>query len=53
MYGKGLLYSTQNCNYTKIMISLCNINEKDNNCENYQNISSLLAKGRIFLFIQD
>lgn len=30
MYARGLLYSTQNANYTKITINICNLNKIDN-----------------------
>ena len=51
MKAKGLLYSTQNANFSKITIQMCNVNPIDNDCENLQNISSFMAKGRIFLFV--
>ena len=51
-FAKGLVYSTQNANYTKITISLCDLNQIDNDCETLENIQSLMAKGRIFMFIE-
>lgn len=51
MKAKGLLYSTQNSNYTKITIRLCNISMPDNVCENIENMTNFMAKGRIFLFV--
>jgi hypothetical protein len=51
MRAKGLLYSTQNSNYTKITIYMCNFNQIDNDCESLDSLKSFMAKGRIFLFI--
>ena len=51
MKAKGLLYSTQNSNYTKITIYMCNVSQIDKDCESLDNITSFMAKGRIFLFI--
>ena len=53
MTAKGLLYSTNNATYSKITIGLCNLNAPNNTCETFENISSFMAKGRIFLFIEE
>lgn len=53
MKAKGLLYSTNNASYTKITIGLCNLNDPNNTCETLENITSKMAKGRIFLFIEE
>lgn len=53
MKARGLLYSTQNSNYTKITIRICNVSNPEVECENITNITSLMAKGRIFLFVEE
>lgn len=55
MFANGLLYSSQICNYTKLLVKMCNINEaeENNTCANLTEIASMSAKGRIFLFIED
>lgn len=53
MQARGLLYSTQNSNYTKLTIRLCNVSNPEVDCEKIENITSLMAKGRVFLFIEE
>ena len=53
MYAKGLLYSSNTCNYSKVLISMCNVSEPNNTCADIQDIISLAGKGRVFLFIED
>lgn len=52
MVARGLLYSTDKTNYTKISVKMCNVDDPLANCDSLENITSLMAKGRIFLFIE-
>lgn len=52
MKARGLLYSTENSNYTKITIKRCDFLGHPQDCETEDSIRSKMAKGRIFLFIE-
>ena len=51
MIAKGLLYGSPQTNYSKIAIKMCDF-QNDANCLKFEEISSICAKGRIFLFVE-